>query len=121
MVKIKDLKDLKVYELSRLAECGSPDSQTSPGALFLTSVRDDVVDQLERYDSDMIDTHEIADGAPSVYTHQLWCEFVDLEAYNEDPSEFGGGDDMTAMAAACLYAIAERLAQALIEYALDDE
>lgn len=60
--------------------------------------------------------HEVADGAVSIYTHDLWATFADVAAYDEDPSEYGDpdGQTMTALAGWCLYAIAQRLAVALV-------
>lgn len=103
------------YALARLAECASPDSLDSPGARFLASVADAVADHIDynegAWDDD--DAHEIADGAVPVYTHERWQVFVDLAAYQEDPSEWGEITDMTEAAAVCLYMIAERLACAV--------
>lgn len=105
---------MEVFELARLADCVSPDSATSPGASFLDGVRRAVLDAVA-YGQDRDDSiPEIADGAPSVYTHGRWQEFLDLAAYQEDPRELADGfKDMTDSAHACLYLIAERLASAL--------
>ena len=96
------------YQLANLAECASPDSDSSPGAMFLISVQDGVNDatsynptQTEWADQ----AAQIADNAPDVYTHTLWLEFIDLCAYREDPSDLG--------VRVCLYLIAERLANVL--------
>lgn len=112
--KIEDLKGLSMYALAVAADCSMPDSSESAGAAFLRNVRDDVLEQFE-YDPDNEDVlHEIADGAPSVYTSTRWQEFVDLQAYHEDPTELGcDGSDMLQAAAVCLYIIAERLAGAI--------
>lgn len=104
------------WSLAVAAECASPDTLESPGAAFLLSVQDAVNDYDECPDDDAI--HEIADGAPDVYTHKRWQEFVDLAAYSEDLSEWGpiDPDDLErAVAGVALYQIAERLARALIE------
>jgi hypothetical protein len=123
------LARIKAYTANRLAgdaDCFSPDSSTSAGAHFLTSVRDNVVGRVEGFDADDLDAlrsddatvndvvSEIADAAPDVYTSTLWAEFVDLGAYVEDPTEMGAdGSNMDQSARVCLYIIAERLAQAL--------
>lgn len=100
--------------LARLADCASPDGPESAGAQFLISVQDSVNEVFE-YEVTEDTVSEIADGAPDVYTHTMWAEFVDLAAYNEDPTELGAdGSDMEKCARICLYMIAERLAQALI-------
>jgi hypothetical protein len=124
----KDIESRKAWSLARDAECGDPDSTESAGALLLTGVRDAVLDLFDADDiNDGSDTiHEIADGAPSVYTHRRFQEFVDLQAYQEDPTELGSdGSDMTEAAGICLYIIAERLARSLwdelAEAAAEDE
>lgn len=104
---------LNAYELARLADCGSPDTPESPGAALLLSVQDDVNDLDARPDDD--DTHQIADGAPDVYTYKRWQEFVDLAAWQEDLDELGGTpEDLTEAAGVALYIIARRLADRLI-------
>jgi hypothetical protein len=108
-----------------MAECGDPDTQDSPGARLLDHVRDAVSEHIEWVDEPVTDPfdygdaiNEIADGAPDVYTHARWLEFVDLCAYEEDPSELGADcSDMTVAAGVALYMIAERLATALFIYA----
>lgn len=121
---LDSIKSLSPYALARLVECGDPDSPESRGALFLTSVRDAVVEYAETDDythhwSDAI--HEIADSAPDVYTHQRWQEFVDLCAYETDLSDIVStvtfSDNkitLTDIAGYVLFDIAERLAIALV-------
>lgn len=112
------MTNYNVFQLARLAECGDPDNAESPGAAFLASVQDSVNEQRGYADGGVIDPDiisEIADSAPDVYTHTLWSEFVDLQAYQEDPTELGcDASDMEQCARVCLYIIAERLAQALV-------
>jgi hypothetical protein len=48
-----------------------------------------------------------------IYTHERWQVFVDLQAYQEDVSEYGDADDLTNAAGVALYMIAERLVHAL--------
>lgn len=106
-----------VYELARLAECASPDSEESAGARFLSSVQDAMNEQRAYSADGVVDDDtvtEVADGAPDVYTHRMWAEFVDLCAYQEDPTELGVDEsDMEQAARVCLYMIATRLAVAL--------
>jgi hypothetical protein len=140
------------YALARLAESGDPDTpdglgyggddpdvEGSPGAEFLRSVENGARELWEAREGDPErwlehvnddgSVHEIADGAPSVYTHQRWAEFHDLAAYNDDMGEIsaltGSYSDMTNAAGVALYMIAERLAWALLrewaEEATDDE
>lgn len=103
------------YELARMAECMSPDSLDSPGAQFLLRIQDDYNEAVEEdYWNEDETPHEIADNAVPVYTHQMWLTFVDLGAYQEDPSELGyENDDMDKAGSACLYLIAQRLVYAL--------
>jgi hypothetical protein len=123
---ITRIKSYTAHQLSGDADCASPDSPTSAGAHFLTNVRDNVVERVEGFDADDLEAlrsevgtvqdvvSEIADEAPNVYTYTLWAQFVDLAAYNEDPTELGAnGSDMEGSARVCLYLVAERLAQAL--------
>lgn len=118
---IEALSELTAYNLASMADCGSPDSPESVGAMLLVHVRDAVVEYLKGHDAGQYNederdayAHEIPDGAPSFYTHKRWAEFVDLAAYNEDPTEYGAPDDMNQAAAVCLYIIAERLFWALL-------
>lgn len=106
---------LNPYQLAELADCASPDTLTSPGAMFLLHVQDATADHVS-HGGDADDLSEIADNAPNVYTWKRWQEFTDLAAWQEDATELGAStDDMTAAAGVCLYLIAERLARALIE------
>lgn len=132
---LADLNDRTPYRLAGDADSGAPDAPDSAGSKMLESVRDGVVELIEQNRDDWHDiatnertdrlndngqVHEIADAAPDVYTHQRWAEFVDLQAYNEDPTELGDdGSDMTHAAAVCLYMIADRLAGTLIEEAAE--
>lgn len=112
------------FRLARMADCLDPDGRATPGAEFLYSVAHATAEAIEYkgedFDPDtfnddgMID--QIADGAPSVYTHERWQQFVDLGAYREDAEDFGG--DLTCMAGMALCLIAQRLAEAIVtEYA----
>ena len=123
--KADTLRDLTVFRLANEAGCSSPDDAESAGAKFLDAVRDAVIEAIE-YDPEASDydeqASEIADNAPDVYTHAMWSEFVDLAAYNEDPTELGAeADDMDKCARVCLYMIADRLARVLFEMVADVE
>lgn len=129
MLTLDEVRELNAYQLAGHADCLSPDNSTSPGAKLLTDARDELVEAVETWRQDNPDDawsempealdyfgrfSEIADNAPSIYTHDRWMEFVDLGAYNEDPTELGSdGSDMLAAAGICLYLIAERLVRAL--------
>lgn len=119
-----DAVERQPYALARLADCSSPDNETSPGAEFLMSVAYQIAEAIdwadEHNDGNLEEDagSEIADNAVPIYTHDLWATFVDLAAYNEDPTELGAdASDMEQSARACLYMIAQRLAAALIEEA----
>ena len=122
------LNELTPFSLQYMADCGSPDSATSPGAAWLTRVAASTVEHVEYGvehvdlpkldDDDMRDAvHEIADGAVPIYTHELWSVFVDVAAYHEDISEYGAeGSDLTKSAQVALYMIAERLIGAVLSF-----
>jgi hypothetical protein len=126
---IRALTTLNPYELARLAGCSEPDEGRSrhrkrwtPGALFLSRVRDAVVEGIrggyitEDDRNDRGQLHEIADDAPSVYTFERWRQFTDLGAWQEEP-EFSEEwpKDLTEAAAIALYQIADRLCHALVD------
>ena len=104
------------YVLAGMADCSSPDNEDSPGARFLGLVADSVVEAVENDD----DRDEIpwaaADGCVPIYTHKVWSAFVDLGAWQEDPTEYGAdGSDIEQAAKVCLLMIGERLAAAVLE------
>ena len=113
--------------LARMAECSSPDTDQSPGARWLTRVRDSLAEDLlfwkpeERveliHDDESHDVvHEAVGAVVPIYTRELWEVFVDLGAWGEDPRELGfEGDDMDQGARYCLYIIGNRLACRLLE------
>lgn len=99
------------YALARLADCSSPDSPESAGAQWLARVAS-CLDEIEDED----DVSEQADSIVPIYTHEVWTVFVDLGAYNEDPTELGAdAGDMEGCAKVCLFMIAERLLHVLLE------
>ncbi len=134
----------RVHGLASDADCMAPDNwdsnagvhlreegEASPGARLLISVRDDFVNsieetlsdadfgpdgdaltELEHFEGDSL--HEIADGAPSVYTHERWQQFTDLGAWQQDISDFGEITDLTNAAGIALYEIAKTLLYTLL-------
>lgn len=122
-IVIEEMKAHNAYTLASVsyADCGTPDSLESSGAKFLVRVRDDAIGRIED-DPDLLGCEdvaaEVADNAPSVYTHALWSEFVDLAAYREDVSDFGydsiATDEPEKLASISLYSIAERLCNAML-------
>lgn len=125
---MKHWNGVTTYRLANEAECSCPDSSESAGARFLESVRDGIVEAVEAYDwsdNDGMDAYQdlndddtirdVCDNAPSVYTARRWAEFVDLGAYEEDPTELSNdASDMTATAGVNLYLIAQRLAMVMM-------
>lgn len=140
-----NIEQATLYRLATDADCGIPDSSDSPGAGVLFTVRtmvleswadampsDERGDVRDLLDVDWSDTaHNIADAAPSVYTHELWSQFVDLAAYQEFDEVVSDGllevssdstNDMGpsfTIPATCLYSIARRLASVLLESLVD--
>ena len=122
---IDTINNLSAYGLTNMADVASPDALDSPGAQFLTSVRDSLVEWVE-YVQDTYDVQSLpetaqdnaidqVDATVPPYTHQLWQTFVDLCAYNDESAgEFDGGT-MTEKASYILARIAERLFVALAE------
>lgn len=125
-------RTMTVWELAKIAGCQQPDSPFSHGAAFLTQVRDAVVDTVDcRADwADLSDcAHEIADNAPSVYTHAAWSEFTDLGAWDELlPGEDAAEGAIAALRTGDVYRvpmlatywIAFRLASTLLDSLLGD-
>jgi len=125
---LDEIKEKGDWELARMADCQK--SNGEHGTRFLTAVRDAYVEHVEYkgedFDpsEDISDTaHEIADGAPDVYTSTRWAEFVDLAAYHEDISDLmpETGDNLTKAAGVALYIIAQRLVYALHAELTDED
>ena len=124
------VREMNYIRLSNMvADTTGPDSETSEGARFLTLVRDAMLESLEwKVDHDDVDlaqaarilrddSHELADGAVPVYTHNRWLTFADLAAWQIDVSEYtGGGEDMTTLAGIALYEVARVLVDELCDY-----
>lgn len=111
------------YSLANLAGVSMPDNHDSPGARFLLGVQDAVNESITwtlEHGEELVDqedtAHEIADNAVPIYTYEKWQTFVDLAAWQEDPTDLGyDGSNMDKAADVCLYVIAERLALVLFE------
>ena len=104
------------YVLASMADCASPDSEDSPGARFLGLVADNVVEAVENDDNRDDIPFQAADECVPIYTYDVWRTFVDLAAWQEDPTELGrDGSDMEQAAKVCLYIIGERLAAAVLD------
>ena len=117
--------NLSTFRLSLKAGVESPDAVDSPGAQFLASVRDALVEWVE-YARDIYDVQSLpetaqydaleeVDATVPVYTHSLWQTFTDLAAYDDESAgEFDGGT-MTETVSYVLARIAERLFVVLAE------
>ena len=122
---IDTINNFSAYRLSLKAGVESPDALNSPGAQFLASVRDALVEWVE-YVRDTYDVQALSETAQDnaidqvdatmpAYTHQLWQTFTDLAAYDDESAgEFDGGT-MTEKVSYILACIAERLFVALAE------
>ena len=105
--------------LAGLADCALPDDSASPGATYLTTVRDALAETVDSA-HDIADPSDlashIADECVPVYTHAMWRTFVDLCAYNQDISGLcGPSDDMEQRAKVALFLCAEQLCMALLK------
>jgi hypothetical protein len=130
MATLTDVREMTHYALAnRVSDIAGPDSETSPGAVFLLRVRDALVEALEwkveNDDPDLAhaarvlrdDSHELADAAVPVYTHDRWLAFTDLAAWQVDVSEYTGGtEDMTTLAGIALYEVARQLVDEVCEF-----
>ena len=132
---IDTINNLNAYRLARIADTAPPDALGSPGAQFLTTVRDSLVEWVEYNRDEDIETLgdraanealietlgaraqddalEQVDSTVPAYTHQLWQTFIDLAAYTDEASDEFEGGDMTDGASYILARIAERLFMAL--------
>ncbi|AOQ27045.1 OCR-like antirestriction protein [Streptomyces phage Goby] len=126
---IESIKQRGAYSLASDADTLSPDDHRSAGALFLIQVRDSLLEEIEwrvnngwtvKDSAEDIRDHDgygvIADQAPSIYTNEVWKQFVDLGGYNEDlePHDLNAGD-LSKIPGIALYHIAWRLAEVLTE------
>ena len=108
------------WALAKLADCGEPDSSTSPGAEWLQLVaREGQERRAEEPDGDLDDLiWEVADGLVPIYTSERWAVFVDLAAWQEDLDEaglsLGAAADLTEAAGVALLGIAQRLLYAVL-------
>ena len=117
---INAIESMHIYELARTVEIADPDFESSPGAKFLTSVRDAFIEWVEYTrdcDNDVetiVDraydaAHEETDRVVPVYTSVIWETFVDLAAYGYDDAGENTWGDMTEQATYVLARIAEQL------------
>lgn len=133
---IQTIKDMTVYSLA--AELGTqlasgPDAEDSPGAKWLASLRDAVVEQIEWLTSQDADVdvaaaaaalldehHEQADGAVEIYTFNRWAVFTELGMWQVEVEDLASASDLTEAAAQAQYAAADLLIRALCEALIED-
>lgn len=113
---LAQIRDHSAYALSDrgLADCASPNSRESAGALLLTRTRDAFLEFVESNpdataDDIRNDIRTITADMVSIYPHERWQQFIDLAAYQEE-SEIGQWpSDLTETASAALYQIIDRM------------
>lgn len=122
------LKELNAYELARMVDVSTPDTLTSPGAMWLRHIRDWYVETRDeilgdRYPEDKINEVSglITDaGQVPHQTHVQWQIFTDLALYHSnDIDEDSIGpitwDEISNAAGQAVGVIGERLASALYQ------
>jgi hypothetical protein len=133
MATIETVAEMSVFELADWADCLSPDKKDSPGAKLLDHTRTQILYRIKNWresnpDASLVevvdaldeDYWQVADEAPSIYTHERWQEFVDLGAYQEEPEISGvWPKDLTEAAGYALYQIADRLARRIAQEIAD--
>lgn len=125
MSVISDIRDMSVYYLADLADCGSPDASASPGGKFLDEIREALLEDIEdenngetvlerlQYVLESGRDREVIQGAVDYRTHQMWLSFVDLCAYEEELD--GEYTDLESQCFAALEQIGQRLVSALTQ------
>lgn len=97
-------------ELAVLAEC---QCNGPHAASFLSGIYGSFLHDLPQYDDVEDGIHELADGSVPVYNSDRWEVFVELQAWQEDISDYGNPESLTQGAGIALYAIARRLLEEL--------
>lgn len=122
----ESIAEIRAMNANGLAFIAGVSNDNDAANDFLCSVRDSVLEatdeiDTEDWDLEMVDNYsgradEIADAGPSIYTWEMWSQFIGLRAWQEDISDLSGGEtDMQKLAQMALYVIAERLVRALAE------
>jgi hypothetical protein len=121
MSTTRKIKERPVAWLAADAGCEAPDHETSPGALLLTRVRDQMVRALEERPlkgltspDDDISVWRISDEAANHHIPTLWAQFVDLRAYREEPEDDHWPRDLNDVARVALGIVAARLCHSII-------
>lgn len=97
-------------ELAVLAEC---QCNGPHAAAFLSGVYDSYRQDLPQYEDAEEGIHELADGSVPIYNIDRWEAFVELQAWQEDISDYGKPESLTDGAGVALYIIARRLLEEL--------
>lgn len=113
MERAERLRALNAYQLARIADCGDPDTTESMGAEFLLRIADSLAEAIEDKELDEDRISDIVSNSPNTYTHQMWQEFVDLCAYQQDTSDYGKPESINDQAAYALIDIAQSLVDGL--------
>jgi hypothetical protein len=120
------MEQFTAFRLANEAGVSCPDNENSPGADFLLNVQEALIEALDNgVGVDLTDESgklddiiiNVADEAPSIYTHQRFRELIDLAAYGEDLEELGTPErfDLHDTTGACLFIVARRLCYRLVE------
>lgn len=127
--RITELRNFNAAALARMAGVGWPDAANSPGAELLTVARDVVLGEVsDDATADDLramrdDVYDLVESVPTVYTHQIWQTFVDLQLYQLDERDnpyFDGEADMTRNASVTLAWVAENLAGILLDDLIEE-
>jgi hypothetical protein len=123
MSTLEEIANRDPWTLAPAADAAGPDRIDSPGAKYLESVRDAVIEWWEDIEPEYRDgiTEEDAqeaageqvDAAVPVFNHERMMAMVDLAAYHEEISDFGEAEDLLQAAGWALYMVGERLFVAL--------
>tara|TARA_R110002096_G_scaffold164456_2_gene332449 strand:- start:476 stop:874 length:399 start_codon:yes stop_codon:yes gene_type:complete len=112
------MKEANLIQISRMADCSTPEGNDSDGAKFLKECFSNAEDlhielvglEDEGYDNRIDDlAHEFADSCVPIYTGNLWNVWVDCGGYNFDgeyrdfSSSNDTGDRMNRIAQADCY------------------
>jgi len=128
----KKLKPFRIHtsmELAKLAEVADPDkhddlgffykptnsSNPSAGAKFLRKIEQSTYETIEWDWHEWESSSEVAETSVPVYTHKMWEVFVDLCAYQEEPSEGLVFTSFHDAVSNVLFDIAKRLSEAIYE------
>lgn len=119
--QVKETEQLGAYQLAHLAGTNDPTGQDSPGAKFLKSVRDMIIESYLEEDLTEVTFNEIISNSPSIWYSEVMDEYndlslwkdTDLQNYIEQIKE--DKINITDIAAIQLIDVAYRLGYAILE------